>query len=387
MAIRLSWNTAGRMWGGRDLPPGAPAHCCTAPGLFVGGKPLDRPPASRDYGGKPRSRTPSQNPLGSRVYGMACTWPMYRVPMGNRFCYKCGLYQQSHGQKCSHNWLDGAQATRFVVDSIRQRVLTADALPRIKERLRKLAEQETACRSDSVAVKAAEAQLADLKVKLNRVGTNMAMAENEVQCQAMQKVFASLHADEQRIQAHLTELRGKTVTREDTSQEVEKALRVLDELGSVLSDPECMSHAGDLVQHFNARLFLRFRQVKQTKRVTSKLASGILTLGSAPPPIQPYQGPTARTALLDAAAQADDRIQDAPTGGVSNSSGKVELSGNVYRGDRCSPYVIEASGLRLALGLFPALYPFPGEEVLRYVEPASRRKTMSRPAISPLTTS
>jgi hypothetical protein len=53
-------------------------------------------------------------------------------------------------------------------------VLTADALPRIKERLRKLAEQETACRSDSVAVKAAEAQLADLKVKLNRVGTNMA---------------------------------------------------------------------------------------------------------------------------------------------------------------------------------------------------------------------
>ena len=116
-------------------------------------------------------------------------------------------------------------------------------------------------------------------------------------------------------------------------QEVEKALRVLDDLGAVLSDPKCMSHADDLVQHFNARLFLRFQQVKQTKRVTNRLASGILTLGSAPPPIQPYQGPTARTALLDTAAPADDRIQDAPTGGASTSGGKVELLGNVNRGD------------------------------------------------------
>lgn len=28
--------------------------------------------------GKPRSRTPAQNPLGSRIYDMDCSWPMYR---------------------------------------------------------------------------------------------------------------------------------------------------------------------------------------------------------------------------------------------------------------------------------------------------------------------
>jgi hypothetical protein len=45
--------------------------------------------------GKPRSRDPKRNPLGSRVYDMDCTWPMYRVQHGKSFRYKCGRYQQS----------------------------------------------------------------------------------------------------------------------------------------------------------------------------------------------------------------------------------------------------------------------------------------------------
>jgi hypothetical protein len=98
---------------------------------------------------------------------------------------------------------------------------------------------------------------------------------------------------------------------------------------------------------FNARLFLRFEQVKQTKRVTNKLASGILTLGSAPPPIQPYQGPTGRGALAAFAAPANNEIQDAPAGGASTSGRKVELLGNVNRGDRTPIELF----MREALGL------------------------------------
>ena len=30
--------------------------------------------------GKPRSRKPGENPLGARVFDMACGWPMYRQP-------------------------------------------------------------------------------------------------------------------------------------------------------------------------------------------------------------------------------------------------------------------------------------------------------------------
>jgi Recombinase len=52
---------------------------------------------------KPRSHDPAKNPLGGCVFDMKCGWPMYRQPYGQTFRYTCGLYQQSHGQKCEHN--------------------------------------------------------------------------------------------------------------------------------------------------------------------------------------------------------------------------------------------------------------------------------------------
>jgi hypothetical protein len=65
--------------------------------------------------GKPRSRDLSKNPLGCRAFDMNCCWPMYRTSYGTSFRYTCGLYQQSHGQKCAHNHLDGPTAVRFLL--------------------------------------------------------------------------------------------------------------------------------------------------------------------------------------------------------------------------------------------------------------------------------
>ena len=61
--------------------------------------------------GKARSRNPDQNPLGGRVFDMHCGCLMYRAPHKDGFRYTCGLYQQSHGQKCEHNHLDGMMAS------------------------------------------------------------------------------------------------------------------------------------------------------------------------------------------------------------------------------------------------------------------------------------
>ena len=74
--------------------------------------------------GKPRSQDPRRNPLGGRLFDLACGWPMYRQPYGQTFRYLCGLYQQSHGAKCKHNHVDGLTATRFLVGCVRQRVLS-----------------------------------------------------------------------------------------------------------------------------------------------------------------------------------------------------------------------------------------------------------------------
>lgn len=94
--------------------------------------------------GKPRSREPAKNPLGSRVFDMNCTWPMYRMPSGTTFRYLCGLYQQSHGAECDHNRVDGPLAVRFLLNCLRQRLLGANLLPKLEKRLREIAEAEMA---------------------------------------------------------------------------------------------------------------------------------------------------------------------------------------------------------------------------------------------------
>ena len=57
--------------------------------------------------GKPRSRDPERNPLGTRIFDMACGWPMYRKPYSGSFRYTCGLYQQSHGASACTTSLAG----------------------------------------------------------------------------------------------------------------------------------------------------------------------------------------------------------------------------------------------------------------------------------------
>jgi hypothetical protein len=93
--------------------------------------------------GVPRSRCPDQNPLGGRVYDMACCWPMYRTPYKDTFKYQCGLYMQSHGQTCAHNTVIGPQATTFVLSAIQSQVLSQPLMKKIGDRLREIAAAET----------------------------------------------------------------------------------------------------------------------------------------------------------------------------------------------------------------------------------------------------
>ena len=86
--------------------------------------------------GKPRSTDPTRNPLGGRVFDMACGWPLYRQPYQDSFRYLCGLYQQSHGAQCKHNHIDGILATRFVLGCVRQRLLAPALRAKLEQKLR-----------------------------------------------------------------------------------------------------------------------------------------------------------------------------------------------------------------------------------------------------------
>ena len=47
----------------------------------------------------------------------------------------------------------------------------------------------------------------------------------------------------------------------------------------------------------NLRLFLKFEAIQPKKRIINKVVGGVVTIGSAPAPIEIYQGPTGRGKL------------------------------------------------------------------------------------------
>jgi hypothetical protein len=98
--------------------------------------------------GKPRSRDPLRNPLGGRIFDMACSWPMYRVPRKDSFRYSCGHYQQSHGESCEHNQIEGPAITKFALAAIRQRLFNGNWRDRLEAKLRSKSTLDKTCRRE-----------------------------------------------------------------------------------------------------------------------------------------------------------------------------------------------------------------------------------------------
>ena len=94
--------------------------------------------------------------------------------------------------------------------------------------------------------------------------------------------------------------------------------------------------ATKLFELLNARLFVKFEQIQPNKRKINIVAGGVITLGSAPPPVEPYAGPTGRNRLKTGGGVSEDA---APQSGISDDEKSL---GNPNRGDRirtCDLYV------------------------------------------------
>ncbi len=84
----------------------------------------------------------------------------------------------------------------------------------------------------------------------------------------------------------------------------------------------------------NVRLFLRFQPMQVKKRVLNKMVSGVVTFGAAPPPVQPYEGPTGRRMVKGPAAGAAAGPYDLTSPSQPGDPGREGKSlGNVSRGD------------------------------------------------------
>ena len=283
--------------------------------------------------GKPRSRDPAKNPLGSRVFDMACGWPMYRTPYNKTFRYVCGGYMQA--RQCEHNHIDGLIATRFAVSCLRQK-LSPVVLEKLQARLRALAASETSTMARAKDQSIKQVELEKLKADLLKVTHNMAFAENDEQRRAMAAIFEKTRAQVAALGEQLAADDHHECVAYDADVEVAAAMSVLGRLPDLAADDENLAKVGEALRLVNLRMFLKFEKVQVKNRQLNKLAHGLVTFGDVPAPVPLYAGPTGRraktatTAAAFAAGSGNGSV--VPNSLVSGEEGNS--LGNVSRGDR-----------------------------------------------------
>jgi hypothetical protein len=284
---------------------------------------------------------------------MNCSWPMYRQPYGHSFRYTCGLYQQSHGEQCSHNHVDGPLAARFVLDCLRQRLLSPSLLPKLKSKLRELASQNRPQNRSHEATPRTQIALDKVRGEIKLAERNLALASNPDSFRAIETVIGELKQRETNLDAELksTELRSDISA--NPSEEIEAALAFAERLSELASNGENFALAREAFEVANAKLFVRFKPVCKKRRTVIQISGGVVTLGAAAPPIDLYNGPTNRnkakkTSLTAASATQGPCERRSPTGSEVQDSGREETSlGNISRGDRIRTCDIQLPKLAL----------------------------------------
>lgn len=179
----------------------------------------------------------------------------------------------------------------------RQRLLVPARKAKLAEKLLALAYRDQSDSGSNNVVATKQAALESARAKRETVEGNMALAEPdaypvlEAQWREFKKQENLLEAKVQRLESP-----GFAADRE---AEVATILAGLDRLTDLVTKADALPAIGDLLQRGSARLFLRFKEVQQQKRVLNRVASGVLTFGDAPPPIRLYVGPTGCRKIID----------------------------------------------------------------------------------------
>ena len=228
---------------------------------------------------------------------MTCSSVMYRTPYNGAFRYVCSQYQQSHGQRCSHNHVDGMIASRFALAAVQQQICLPEARKKLEDRLRSRAQAEACSPAADQLLKSKKIELDRIEKNLKQANHNLALAENNGEFQVIREVRNELQLEKSNCQEQIAALAKKEKSRTSAEDEVAALLKSAEKLYQLAEDSTNLPAIGELFQRLNLRMFLRFLPVQKTKRIENKLAGGVLTLGAATPPIDLYSGPTSRSPL------------------------------------------------------------------------------------------
>ena len=234
---------------------------------------------------------------------MACTWTMYGVRYDKSFRHVCGLYQQSHGQCCDRNSVDGASVVNFVLHEVQDQLLAPRALDGLRARLTAMARQELEQPKETSNLRALEAKCGQVDKQIQIATRNMTLAESDDERRAMTEVFRQLKAEKEDLQRQTTLLNDRP-SMVNLESEVDAALGQIEHLQELADDLENRDALRRLFEIVNAHLFLKFTEGHWGKRAVRRLSGGVLTFGAGAFPIQPYQGPTSRKEVARKSSQA-----------------------------------------------------------------------------------
>jgi hypothetical protein len=208
----------------------------------------------------------------------------------------------------------------------------------VKERIREIAQRELGSVGGASGVTAKRAELAAIASERKKVEKNLSYAETKEQYQAVAAEFENLRSRETRLEAEITNFEGQKTSRRDIDGEIEAAMGNFGRIAKLVADADNYVKVGEAFRQVNARLFARFSKLKVGKRELNLLQSGLVTFGSAPPPITIYQGPTGRRKIKGSVTNGDatePSPQRSPQDPESKDPGQEgESLGNVGRGER-----------------------------------------------------
>ncbi len=212
-------------------------------------------------------------------------------------------------------------------------------MSKLRDRIEAIARRELKGDNSWDLLASKHAELAKVQSDLVKAGRNLALVEGDAQLKAIGKVVNELAEREAQIKKELASVQSIQPRISNVEAEVESAMARIETLGTLAIANEDFASAKQLFDALNVRLFLKFGDEQWGKRTVRKPLRGVLTVGSQPPPIEIYSGPTGKEPLkqkVTAALRAAVKEGSVPSElVVSHEPHQEEDSlGNPHRGDR-----------------------------------------------------
>ena len=263
----------------------------------------------RNQRGVPRGSTLGKYPLSTRVWDLACGYPMYGRTSGERRLYTCSRYMTSGTpRKCHHNQVDAEAALRFVLGVLRQKVEACGGRAALRSRLLEIARRsrggEGADGADArpanpaqEELRAVEVQLAERERDLGLLTANLGRSRDAEVLEILTRQYHEAKAAAERLRRRAEALRtrlgggGGGVGDGGEEAEVDSALGLYDQLERLITGGDGVrEEVRALLGRLNLNLWLSFGGEQRGKRTLRVLRGGVITTGDAALPVRPYGG-------------------------------------------------------------------------------------------------